>query len=37
MMKAEILNTEIKSKRIKIKVPYQAIEWRMEIKKIQGS
>ena len=35
-MKAQLLQTEAKSKRIKIKIPYEAIEWRNEIKKIQG-
>jgi len=35
-MKAQLLHTEAKSKRIKIIIPYEAIEWRTEIKKIQG-
>ena len=35
-MKAQLLQTEAKSKRIKIKTPYEAVEWRVEIKKIQG-
>lgn len=35
-MKAVISNTDSKSKRLKIKIPYKAIEWRAQIKKIQG-
>ncbi|MFT6337824.1 MAG: hypothetical protein ACJATI_004589, partial [Halioglobus sp.] len=35
-MKAQLLQTEARSKRIKIKIPYEALEWRVEIKKIQG-
>jgi integrase/recombinase XerD len=35
-MKAQLLQTEARSKRIKIKIPYEAVEWRVEIKKIQG-
>lgn len=35
-MIAEILNTDSKSKRIKIKIPYIAKLWRSELKKIQG-
>jgi len=35
-MKATIMNVDTKSKRIKIKIPFQAKQWRSEIKKIQG-
>ena len=35
-MKAVISNTDSKSKRIKIKIPYKAVEWRTQIKNIQG-
>lgn len=35
-MEAQLLHTEAKSKRIKIKIPYEAIDWRQEIKKMQG-
>jgi len=35
-MKAVISNTESKSKRLKIKIPYKAVEWRAQIKNIQG-
>lgn len=35
-MKAQLLQIEAKSKRIKIKIPYEAMVWRVEIKKIQG-
>jgi hypothetical protein len=36
VMKAEIRETSRTAKRIKVKVPYQAKEWRVNIKKIQG-
>ncbi len=35
-MIAKIFNTESKSRRIKIKIPYQARSWREELKKIQS-
>ena len=35
-MIAEILNTDSKSKRIKIKIPFVAKAWRAELKKMQG-
>jgi len=35
-MKAQLLQTEAKSKRIKIRIPYEALAWRAEIKKIEG-
>lgn len=35
-MKAQILQTEARSKRIKIRVPYQAKQWRQQLKTIQG-
>ncbi len=35
-MIAEILNTDSKSKRIKIKIPFAAKFWRSELKKIKG-
>lgn len=35
-MIAEILNTDSKSKRIKIKIPFDAKVWRGELKKMQG-
>jgi len=35
-MKAQILQTEAQSKRIKIRIAYHAIEWRTEIKKMAG-
>lgn len=35
-MKAQILQTEAKSKRIKIRIPYQALDWRKQIKLLQG-
>lgn len=36
VMEAQILQTEKKSGRIKIRIPYQAKEWRVELKKIQS-
>jgi len=35
-MKSQLLQTEAKSKRIKIKIPYKAFHWRKQIKEIQG-
>ena len=35
-MIAEILNTDRKSKRIKIKIPFAAKAWRNDLKKMQG-
>ena len=35
-MKAQLLQTEANSKRIKIRIAYQGVEWRIKIKKIEG-